>query len=59
MVADAGYSVSTPSGSVSRSEGDVLALQGKEVAHPEEAEPRQPAYGGLGPPALPRYRLPP
>ncbi|MEW2558614.1 transposase [Streptomyces griseorubiginosus] len=31
----------------------------RKSAHPEEAEPRQPAYGGLGPPALPRYRLPP
>ncbi len=37
----------------------VLALTGKEVAHPEDVEPSQPAYGGLGPPALPRYRTPP
>ncbi|MER5201476.1 transposase [Streptomyces sp. NPDC002884] len=36
-----------------------LALNGKEVAHPEDAEPHQPAYGGLGPPTLPRYRTPP
>ncbi|MFD6826148.1 transposase, partial [Streptomyces sp. NPDC060085] len=37
----------------------VLALNGKEVAHPEEAEPHRPAYGGLGPPTLPRYRTRP
>ncbi|WP_353479737.1 transposase [Streptomyces sp. ALI-76-A] len=37
----------------------VLALHGKEVAHPEDVEPHQPAYGGLGPPTLPRYRTPP
>ncbi|MFD5272143.1 transposase [Streptomyces sp. NPDC058335] len=36
-----------------------LALHGKEVAHPEDVEPHQPAYGGLGPPTLPRYRTPP
>jgi hypothetical protein len=35
-----------------------LALTGKEVAHPENARPHQPAYGGLGPPTLPRYRTP-
>jgi hypothetical protein len=37
----------------------VLALTGKEVAHPEDAEPYRPAYSGLGPPTLPRYRTPP
>ncbi|PKW05301.1 hypothetical protein SAMN05428944_7690 [Streptomyces sp. 1222.5] len=37
----------------------VLALNGKEVAHPEDVEPHQPAYGGLGPPTLSRYRTPP
>ncbi|MFF4541057.1 transposase [Streptomyces aureus] len=37
----------------------VLALNGKEVAHPEDVEPHLPAYGGLGPPTLPRYRTPP
>lgn len=37
----------------------VLALSGKEVAHPEDARPHQPAYGGLGPPTLARYRTPP
>ncbi|MFK0023093.1 transposase, partial [Streptomyces sp. NPDC090798] len=30
-----------------------------EVAHPEDVEPHQPAYVGLGPPTLPRYRTPP
>lgn len=30
-----------------------------EVAHPEDAEPHRPVYGGLGPPTLPRYRTPP
>jgi SRSO17 transposase len=61
VVADAGYGVSTPFrlGLQERGLSYVLALQGKEVAHPEEAEPHQPAYGGLGPPTLPRYRLPP
>ncbi|MFJ9012878.1 IS701 family transposase [Streptomyces canus] len=61
IVADAGYGVSTPFrlGLQERGLTYVLALQGKEVAHPEEAEPHQPAYGGLGPPTLPRYRLPP
>ncbi|CQR61154.1 Hypothetical Protein sle_16920 [Streptomyces leeuwenhoekii] len=38
---------------------DVLALIGQEVDHPEDAEPCRPAYGGLGPPTLPRYRTPP
>ncbi|MFE5209985.1 IS701 family transposase, partial [Streptomyces sp. NPDC056600] len=32
---------------------------GKEVAHPANVTPHQPAYGGLGPPTLPRYRIPP
>ncbi|MFB7418278.1 transposase [Streptomyces sp. NPDC056210] len=39
--------------------GYVLALTGNEVAHPDEAEPHRPAYAGLGPPTLPRYRTPP
>ncbi len=34
-------------------------MTGKEVAHPENALPHQPDYGGLGPPTLPRYRTPP
>ncbi|MGV9292432.1 IS701 family transposase, partial [Streptomyces sp. NPDC003719] len=61
VVADAGYGVSTPFrlGLQERGLAYVLALTGKEVAHPENAEPHQPAYGGLGPPTLPRYRTPP
>ncbi|MFE2071215.1 IS701 family transposase [Streptomyces sp. NPDC059467] len=60
VVADAGYGVSTPFrlGLEARGLAYVLALTGKEVAHPEEAEPHRPAYGGLGPPTLPRYRTP-
>ncbi|GHB79386.1 hypothetical protein GCM10010331_78700 [Streptomyces xanthochromogenes] len=61
VVADAGYGVSTPfrTGLEERRLSYVLALTGKEVAHAEEAEPHRPAYGGLGPPTLPRYRTPP
>jgi SRSO17 transposase len=61
VVADAGYGVSTPFrlGLEQRGLAYVLALTGKEVAHPEDAEPHRPAYGGLGPPTLPRYRIPP
>jgi SRSO17 transposase len=61
VVADAGYGVSTPFrlGLQERGLSYVLALNGKEVAHPEDVEPHQPAYGGLGPPTLPRYRTPP
>ncbi|MER5292697.1 IS701 family transposase, partial [Streptomyces pharetrae] len=61
VVADAGYGVSTPFrlGLEERGLAYVLALTGKEVAHPESARPDQPAYGGLGPPTLPRYRTPP
>ncbi|MDX2809489.1 IS701 family transposase, partial [Streptomyces scabiei] len=61
VVADAGYGVSTlfRLGLEERGLSYVLALTGKEVAHPDEAEPHRPAYGGLGPPALPRYRTPP
>lgn len=61
VVADAGYGVSTPFrlGLEERGLSYVLALNGKEVAHPDDVEPHQPAYGGLGPPTLPRYRTPP
>lgn len=61
VVADADYGVSTPFrlGLEERGLSYVLALNGKEVAHPEDVEPHRPAYGGLGPPALPRYRIPP
>lgn len=58
---DAGYGVSTPFriGLEERGPSYVPALTGKEVAYAEEAEPRRPAYGGLGPPPLPRYHTPP
>ncbi|WP_443076826.1 IS701 family transposase [Streptomyces sp. TRM 70361] len=61
VVADAGYGVSTPFrlGLQERGLSYVLALAGKEVAHPADVEPHQPTYGGLGPPTLPRYRTPP
>ncbi|MFI0506941.1 transposase [Streptomyces albogriseolus] len=56
-----GNGVSTPFrlGLQQRGPAYALALTGNEVAHPEHAEPYQPAYGGLGPPTLPRYRIPP
>ncbi|WSC25440.1 transposase [Streptomyces sp. NBC_01768] len=61
VVADAGYGVSTPfcHGLEERGLSYVLALTGKEVAHELNVEPCQPAYGGLGPPTLPRYRTAP
>ncbi len=61
VVADAGYGVSTPFrlGLEKRGLSYVPALNGKEAAHPEDVEPHRPTYGGLGPPALPRYRIPP
>ncbi|GHB04063.1 hypothetical protein GCM10010330_67990 [Streptomyces tendae] len=61
VVADAGYGVSTPFrlGLEERGLSYVLALTGKEVAHPEDVAPHQPVYAGLGPPTLPRYRTPP
>jgi SRSO17 transposase len=34
----------------------VMAVDPEEIARPAGAEPYQPASGGLGPPALPRYR---
>lgn len=61
VIADAGYGVSTPFrlGLQERGRSYVLTLHGKEVAHPADVEPHQPAYGGLGPLTLPRYRTPP
>ncbi|CAL9575554.1 hypothetical protein SUDANB145_04916 [Streptomyces sp. enrichment culture] len=60
VVADAGYGVSTAFrlGPGQRGLSCVLALTGKEVAHPQDVEPHQPAYGGLGPPTLARCRTP-
>nr|BFD87933.1 hypothetical protein StreXyl84_73340 [Streptomyces sp. Xyl84] len=61
VVADAGYGVSTSFrlGLEERGPTHVLALNGKEVAHPEDVEPHQCAYGGFGPLIRPRYRFPP
>ncbi|MFF4507555.1 IS701 family transposase [Streptomyces sp. NPDC001401] len=61
IVADAGYgrSVSFPLALEERGWSYVMAVDPKEIARPAAAEPYQPAYGGLGPPTLPRYREPP
>ncbi|MFE0522977.1 transposase [Streptomyces sp. NPDC058954] len=61
IVAGADYGVSTPFRLALQDRGlsYVLALAGTKVAHPEDAWPHRPAYGGLGPPTLPRYRPPP
>ncbi|MFG2526113.1 transposase [Streptomyces sp. NPDC048527] len=58
IVADAGYgrSVSFRLELEQRGWSYVMAVDPKEVARPAAAEPFQPAYGGLGPPTLPRYR---
>ncbi|MFD7260079.1 IS701 family transposase [Streptomyces sp. NPDC059874] len=60
IVADAGYgrSVSFRLALEQRGWSNVMAVDPKEVARPAAAEPHQPAYGGLGPPTLPRYREP-
>ncbi|MFG3253243.1 IS701 family transposase [Streptomyces sp. NPDC048172] len=60
LVADAGYgrSVSFRLALEARGWSYVMALDPKETARPAGAEPRRPAYGGLGPPTLPRYRGP-
>lgn len=58
IVADAGYgrSVSFRLALEERGWSYVMAVDPKEVARPAAAEPFHPAYGGLGPPTLPRYR---
>jgi SRSO17 transposase len=58
IVADAGYgrSVSFRLALEERGWSYVMAVDPKEIARPAGAEPCQPAYGGLGPPTLPRYR---
>ncbi|MET9835731.1 transposase [Streptomyces sp. NPDC006385] len=60
IVADAGYgrSVSFRLALEERGWSYVMAVDPKEIARPATAEPQQPAYGGLGPPTLPRYREP-
>ncbi|MEU3356307.1 IS701 family transposase [Streptomyces sp. NPDC037389] len=58
MVADAGYGQSAAFRHALRERGldYVVMVRGDEIAHEGAAEPFQPAYGGLGPPTLPRYR---
>ncbi|MFJ9041882.1 IS701 family transposase [Streptomyces sp. NPDC102406] len=58
LVADAGYGRSVGFRLALQERGwpYVMAVDAKEIARPPAAEPRQPDYGGLGPPALPRYR---
>ncbi len=58
IVADAGYgrSVSFRLALEERGWSYVMAVDPKEVARPAGAKPYQPAYGGLGPPTLARYR---
>ncbi|MFJ9114966.1 IS701 family transposase [Streptomyces sp. NPDC102394] len=60
IVADAGYgrSVAFRLALEERGWSYVTAVYPKEIARPVTAEPYQPAYGGLGPPPLPRYREP-
>ncbi|MBP8539977.1 IS701 family transposase [Streptomyces sp. MK37H] len=60
IVADAGYgrSVAFRLALEERGFSYVMAVDPKEIARPATAEPYQPAYGGLGPPTLPRYREP-
>ncbi|TGA83493.1 IS701 family transposase [Streptomyces sp. MZ04] len=61
VVADCGYgrSVSFRLALEDRGLDYVVAVEAKEVAHAAGARPHQPAYGGLGPPTLPRYRTRP
>ncbi|MFP3989520.1 IS701 family transposase [Streptomyces sp. E11-3] len=58
IVADSGYgrSVSFRLALEARAWTYVMAVQPKEIARPADAEPCLAAYGGLGPPTLPRYR---
>ncbi|MFF8717292.1 transposase [Streptomyces sp. NPDC015184] len=60
IMADAGYgrSISFRLSIEERGWSYVMAVDPKEIARPAAAKPCQPAYGGLGPPTLPRYREP-
>ncbi|MET9520352.1 IS701 family transposase [Streptomyces sp. NPDC002994] len=60
IVADAAYgrSVSLRLALEERCWSYVMAVDPKEIARPAAVKPYQPAYGGLGPPTLPRYREP-
>ncbi|WP_405987737.1 IS701 family transposase [Streptomyces sp. NBC_00872] len=61
LVADAGYGANADfrHGLEDRGLGYVLQVKAGMTAHREMAEPVQPAYGGLGPRPLPRYRTRP
>ncbi|MFD9631485.1 IS701 family transposase [Streptomyces violascens] len=61
VVADCGYgrSVGFRLALEERGLTYAVAVEAKEVAHPEHVRPHRPAYSGLGPPTLPRYRTPP
>ncbi|MET9515841.1 transposase [Streptomyces sp. NPDC002994] len=60
IVADAGCgrSVSFRLALEERGWSYVMAIDPNEIARPVGAKPHQPAYGGLGPPTLPRYHEP-
>ncbi|MFI8393134.1 IS701 family transposase [Streptomyces sp. NPDC085540] len=61
LVADAGYGANADfrHGLEDRGLAYVLQARAEMTAHGEDAEPHQPAYGGLGPRPLPRYRTRP
>ncbi|MFF8618620.1 IS701 family transposase [Streptomyces sp. NPDC015350] len=61
LVADTGYGANTDfrHGLEDRSLAYALQVKGEMTAHSESAVPHQPAYGGLGPRPLPRYRTRP
>ena len=61
LVADTGYGANADfrRGLEDRHLAYVLQVKGEMTAHGEQAVPHQPAYGGLGPRPLPRYRTRP
>ncbi|MFD7914361.1 transposase [Streptomyces sp. NPDC059752] len=61
LVADAGYGANADfrHGLEDRGLAYVLQVKREMTAHGEDAEPHQPAYGGLGPRPLPRHRTRP
>jgi SRSO17 transposase len=61
LVADTGYGANAdfPRGLEDRGRAYVLQAKADMTAHGEDAGPHQPAYGGLSPRPLPRYRTRP
>ncbi|MEU6056409.1 IS701 family transposase [Streptomyces xanthochromogenes] len=61
LVADTGYGANADfrRGLEDRGLAYVLQAKGEMTAHGEQAAPHQPAYSGLGPRPLPRYRTSP